>query len=191
MAGHGSPRPEDKADHPARQVYEHLAGAVNDPGIGGFTAIATGLRAGEQPTNVYSVGTPEQGRRHSLPVSGAQIQQYAKDKTTVLSNDRRVLGGWQEGGKAHLDTPRTYPDTPVGDSAARHATLRGGEIAFGVLGSRSEGYMGDVNNPAHPKFASGDITMGNPSDAKVWADMPRHTKVTSAQAKRRHPKSEY
>ncbi len=186
MAGHGSPRPEDRADHPGRKVYEHLAGAVNDPEIGGFTAVATGLRAGQQPTNVYSVGTPEQGRQHSLPVTGGQIEQYAKDKSKVLSHDRRVLGGWQEGGKAHLDTPRTYPDTPVGDSAARHATLRGNEMAFGVLGSKSEGYMGDVNNPWHANASKGDITPGNAADARTWADMPRHTGVTSAQTKRRH-----
>jgi hypothetical protein len=185
MSGHGSPRPPDRATHPGRRVYEHLASAVNDPSIGGFTAIASGPRAGQQPTEVYSVGTPDSGRQHDLPLSGVQLGKYAADNSKVLGNSRRVLGGWQEGGNAHLDTPRTYPDTPVGDSAARHATLRGGEIAFGVLGNKEEGYMGDVNNPWHPKASEGDITPGNSDDARVWADMPRHTGVTSLQAKRR------
>jgi hypothetical protein len=152
----------------SERQFEHLAGAVNDPEIGGFT---TDPRTGDVPTNRFMVGTPNEGRAQPLPATGKMIGQYASERSHVLGKQWRMLGGWQEGGKAHLDTPRAYPTSPAGDVAARHATLRGNEIAFGVMGSADEGYVGDVDNPYHAKAMTGDITPGNPEDARTWADI--------------------
>ena len=53
------------------------------------------------------------------------------------------------------------------------------------MGSADEGYVGDVDNPYHAKAMTGDITPGNPEDARTWADMPKHTGVTSLESKQR------
>jgi hypothetical protein len=162
--------------------FGHLASAVNDPKVGGFSI---NPRTGRIPSDSFMVGTKAQGRSAPLPATGGMIKQYAADRGDVLGKQWRMLGGWQQGGKAHLDTPKAYPTSPQGEVGARHAALREGEIAYGVLGSSKEGYMGDVNNPWHPENMKGDIRPGNAADARVWADMPRHTGVTSLESKRR------
>lgn len=171
--------------------FADLAGAVNNPDIGGFTAHASGAQAGRTPTNVYSVGTKTEERSQALPETKLSLQQFAQHHAATLDRPRRYLGGWQEEGKAYADVPRGYPATPAGETAARHASLRENQIAYGALGSADEGYLGTVRNPFHAANQGADVSAGNPAaDAPVWADMPKRQGITSHEHLRRQAAKE-
>lgn len=160
--------------------YQDLAGLTNT--VGGFTVDAN---TGMTPTNRFSVGTSGEEVSHPMPETGGSLKRYATRNKATLGRPNRALGGWEHEGQAYQDVPREYPTTPTGESAARFASLRENQKAYGVLGEEDEGYLGDVNNPFHPGW-SGDITPGNPAaDAHVWAAMPKYTEITSLPGLRR------
>ena len=166
--------------------FQGLADAVNT--WGGFTAHASGPKVGQTPTNMFSVGTEAEGRHHPLPETNLSLKQFAQQHAATLDRPGRLLGGWASKGRAWQDVPRGYPITPQGEVGARHATLRENQEAFGVLGTEAEGFLGEIAHPFHPETLRGaDITPGNPeADAPVWANMPKHTGVTSDEHLRRH-----
>ena len=164
--------------------FKDLAQATNT--VGGFTVHGGGPTPSEVPTNVFSVGTESEGRHHVVPETALSLKQFATQHEAVLERPHRFLGGWEHEGQAWQDVPRGYPGTPQGEVGARHAALRENQVAYGVLGSEEEGYLGDMNNPFHPANRKGDITPGNPeADAPVWANMPKHMGVTSHEYLRR------
>jgi hypothetical protein len=151
--------------------FAGLASQVNDPNIGGFTAITKGPHAGKSPASKYLVGTGTEETVNSA-LNAGHIKDYAGRHQASLATSDKYLGGWSNDGKAYLDTPKGFDTTPQGHSAARKATLATNEQAYGETNADRE-YVKDHNNPYHPENKKGDIVASDdPGQRKIWSEMP-------------------
>lgn len=152
--------------------FSALAGAANDPGVGGFSVASRGKDAGKAPKNRFMVG---QGKEESTPsgsMTGGDVKSFDSRNADTLGKKDHFLGGWDQGGTGYLDVSKGFPTTGKGETAARASTLKNDEIAYGEMDGKRE-YAGDHNNPFHGANNSGDITnSGEQSQKDAWTSMP-------------------
>jgi hypothetical protein len=159
--------------------FEALAGKLNDPEVGGFTADMR--RGGATPRNKYMVGQRDvQEGTHALPSTGSSIRGYAEANSDTLMTPGRYLGGWAANA-GNLDVPTGFPRTPQGEVEARRSTISNDQIAYGELNSRAN-YVGDRTNPFHSALERDDEGRSTgysaPKEAEqqeAWTQMPLHS----------------
>jgi hypothetical protein len=136
---------------------------------GGFTAIPTGPKAGQAPSNRFMVGTAAEEHVSPGIASHREIADYASQRKGILTQRGRHLGGWapMEGDQptTYLDTPHGFPTNPRGEAAARRKTVEEGQLAYGRLGAGGE-YEGDVTSPVHPDTSTTTFK------ARQWINEP-------------------
>lgn len=150
--------------------YDALAGKLNDPDVGGFTANLR--RGGGAPANRYLVGQRdvEEGI-HPSPSTGTAIRHYAESNAATLTKPNRQLGGWAFGGSGYLDVPKDYPATPTGHSAARHDAMAQTQIGIGKTGNKGR-YKGTEDNPYHEANRYEVQAHDTLEQRSTWANMP-------------------
>jgi hypothetical protein len=156
MAGHGSPRPEDKATHPNRQVHVQQNSDLFSKG--GFS---TNMRTGKSPTSGYMVSIA--GAEKTIPSSMMHphhLAAFADAHAKALDQSDRAMGGWNDTkrGQIDLDVSVNMPSGgPVKRAEAHGAMITHGQRSLYNIDTdtvESNKYYGMTKPEAHAKIKS-------------------------------------
>lgn len=124
---------------------------------GGFSTRTTGRGSGRPARNVLSTGfAPESGRGAEVPIDtsqspGAQVMQFNQQNRGMLATPgaNMAQGGWWDPDNSQVvqDTSVLTPKSRGGIEAAMSMASEGGQYSIGNVGSKAEGYIGDIILP--------------------------------------------
>jgi len=156
MSGHGSPRPEDRATHPNRQVHVAQHGALFSQG--GFS---TNMRTGKSPESGYMVALS--GSEKTIPsamMHPSHLEAFAEGHRSALDSPDRYMGGWNDTkrGQVDLDVSVNLPSGgPVKRAEAHGAMITHGQRSLYNVDTgdvEENAYYGLTKPQAHAKIKS-------------------------------------
>jgi hypothetical protein len=133
----------------SRAQFQKLADVINTGG--GFSHKVAGPQQGKKAADAYMVGMPGYGKdfEPDQPVSGADLEQFAQEEQSVLSQPEIYMGGWQGADpvRASVDISQRFDRSLTGSLvSARVAATTANQEAIGEVDKRG-GYVGDIVNP--------------------------------------------